>query len=258
MFGSAGTGAPLAQVPRPISDTTQDATLSAEYAGDSFWGQKWNAMVSYNASVYTDEYAAFIAQNPFGGPPNPGQTCYNTTPGTTAANDCFAFGQMSNPPSNWAGRVLASDGCRSAAEQPLHGHVRLQHDEAGCRLHPDDHQWGSDSVYRNQCEPRFAKDTVRRRPGGSADKPPWRHQYDVVQQCADDPAQPGLEKQGELSVLLARQQHAAADAGRLGRQRQPTDRTKRRGLQHGEWHGAGWLQPAHHDVFLLCQAEFRR
>ena len=40
LFGSAGTWAPLAQVPRPISDTTQDATLSAEYAGDSFRGQE--------------------------------------------------------------------------------------------------------------------------------------------------------------------------------------------------------------------------
>ena len=109
LFGSAGTSAPMAQVPKPISDSTQDATVSAEYAGYSFWGQKWNAMLSYNASIYKDDLLAFDVVNPFGAPPIPGMQCaIAATAGTP--NDCFAFGQMSTPPSNWSGRILATTG----------------------------------------------------------------------------------------------------------------------------------------------------
>ena len=108
LFGSNGTSAPMAQVPKPISDSTQDATVSAEYAGHSFWGQKWNALVSYNASMYNDDLAVFYAQNPFGGPPIRGETCAVASP--TAAPNCFAFGEMSTPPSNWASRILANTG----------------------------------------------------------------------------------------------------------------------------------------------------
>ena len=55
----------------PVDDWTQDATISAEYAGISPWGMNWNGMLRYDVSLYTDAFSSFSAENPFGGPGSP-------------------------------------------------------------------------------------------------------------------------------------------------------------------------------------------
>jgi len=68
---SSSTSTPLAEVPMPVDDWTQDASISAEYAGLSPWGMNWNGMLRYNVSLYTDSFNSFSAENPFGGPDSP-------------------------------------------------------------------------------------------------------------------------------------------------------------------------------------------
>jgi MtrB/PioB family decaheme-associated outer membrane protein len=101
LFGSNGTGAPLAMVPKPISDTTQNAGVSAQYAGQSPWG-KWTSTVKYFASSYKDDYAYFDATNPFGG------NGVTNVAGGCAADACFNTGRMSTPPDNLAQGVTAT------------------------------------------------------------------------------------------------------------------------------------------------------
>ena len=67
---SSSTSTPMAQVPMPIDDWTQDATISAEYFNKTPWGRNWNAMLKYGVSLYTDAFNSFTAENPFGGPGN--------------------------------------------------------------------------------------------------------------------------------------------------------------------------------------------
>src|SRR5450759_3525313 len=52
-------------VAKPIADTTQNFGVNGEYAGTSAWGQKFNAMVGYNGSVYQDDFNNYTVQNPF-------------------------------------------------------------------------------------------------------------------------------------------------------------------------------------------------
>ena len=108
---SSSTSTPLAQVPMPIDDTTQDASITAEYFGTSPWGMKWNGILKYDASIYTDAFSAFDVQNPFGGPGNTsgaGTNCPIAS--TTAGLNCFGQGQMSTTPNNAANTVMAQVG----------------------------------------------------------------------------------------------------------------------------------------------------
>ena len=52
-------------VAKPIADTTQNFGVNGEYSGTSAWGQKFNAMVGYNGSVYQDDFNNYTVQNPF-------------------------------------------------------------------------------------------------------------------------------------------------------------------------------------------------
>ena len=59
-FFSAAT-----QVPRPVSDTTQNYGLNGEYAGTSPWGKKYTFKLGYSGSQYTDDFSSYTAQSPF-------------------------------------------------------------------------------------------------------------------------------------------------------------------------------------------------
>jgi hypothetical protein len=86
-------GGPMAQVPAPVNDTTQNFGANGEYAGLSPWNQKYTFKLAYAGSVYTDHIADYTVQNPF-------------TSGNSFIN------QMSTPPSNNANGisgVLAAD-----------------------------------------------------------------------------------------------------------------------------------------------------
>ena len=53
------------ELPKPVKDTTQDAKASIEYAGDSWWGQKFNVSAVYGASIYRNSYSQYNWQNPW-------------------------------------------------------------------------------------------------------------------------------------------------------------------------------------------------
>ena len=64
LFTSTNTGSRV-DVAKPIADTTQNFGVNGEYSGTSAWGQKFNAMVGYNGSVYQDDFNNYTVQNPF-------------------------------------------------------------------------------------------------------------------------------------------------------------------------------------------------
>ena len=109
---SSGTSTSTAQVPMPVDDVTQDASISAEYSGLSPWGMNWNAMLKYNMSVYTDKFAAFTAENPFGGPGSPVGASVAGCPVATATTNfnCYGMGQMSTTPTNGANAIMGQVG----------------------------------------------------------------------------------------------------------------------------------------------------
>ena len=105
-FGSNGTGAALAMVPRPVADTTQLASVSGQYAGSSPWG-KWTTVAKYFVSSYKDDFAYFDAMSPFGG----GNGGVSNAPGgcaTTQPQNCFGMGRMSMYPDNFAQGVTTT------------------------------------------------------------------------------------------------------------------------------------------------------
>ena len=92
-------------VAKPVDDTTQNFGVTGEYAGTSAWGQKFNAMVGYNGSVYQDNFNNYTVQNPF----CVGLTCAgNGTPTGPLA-------LMSTPPNNQMNGVTGTFG----ADLPL-------------------------------------------------------------------------------------------------------------------------------------------
>jgi MtrB/PioB family decaheme-associated outer membrane protein len=93
-----------ADVPKPIADTTQNFGVNGEYSGTSAWGQKFNAMIGYNGSVYSDDFRSYTAQNPF----------FDAGSGT-GVQSSQALGQMSTAPSNNMNAVSGTFG----ADLPL-------------------------------------------------------------------------------------------------------------------------------------------
>lgn len=92
-------------VAKPIADTTQNFGVNGEYAGTSAWGQKFNAMVGYNGSVYQDDFSNYTVQNPFC---SGGVCAGNGTPTGPLA-------MMSTPPNNQMNGVTGTIG----ADLPL-------------------------------------------------------------------------------------------------------------------------------------------
>jgi hypothetical protein len=107
---SSSTSTPMAQVPMPIDDWTQEATISAEYFDKTPWGGNWNAMLKYGVSLYTDAFSSFTAENPFGGPGNlngAGTLC-PISPSKTVPNpgpNCYGVGEMGTSPDSAAQTV---------------------------------------------------------------------------------------------------------------------------------------------------------
>jgi MtrB/PioB family decaheme-associated outer membrane protein len=94
------------EVAKPVADTTQNFGVNGEYSGTSAWGQKFNAMVGYNGSVYQDDFNNYTVQNPF----CVGLTCAGNGTATTP------LAMMSTPPNNQMNGVTGTLG----ADLPLH------------------------------------------------------------------------------------------------------------------------------------------
>ncbi len=107
---STGTSSPLAQVPMPINDTTDNASIFAEYFGISPWGMKWNGMIKYDMSIYTDAYSQFTAENPFGGPGSFDPAGQANCPGSTTSTNCYGLGSESTYPDNGSNSITAQVG----------------------------------------------------------------------------------------------------------------------------------------------------
>src|SRR5262245_12870314 len=91
-------------VPKPVADTTQNYGVSGEYAGTSFWNQKFNVKVAYSGSTYTDDSNSYTVANPF-------------CPTGAVNTECAFAGAPSSPtalislwPSNQANGVSATTG----------------------------------------------------------------------------------------------------------------------------------------------------
>jgi MtrB/PioB family decaheme-associated outer membrane protein len=89
LFQPTNTGARV-DVAKPIADTTQNFGVNGEYVGTSAWGQKFNAIVGYDGSVYKDDFASYTVQNPF---------CDTGFTGTCAGAS-RPLAMMSTPPDN--------------------------------------------------------------------------------------------------------------------------------------------------------------
>jgi hypothetical protein len=85
---SPGTSGTRVDAPRPVSDTTQNVGASGEYAGTSFWNQKFNFKVAYNGSFYKDDSASYTVENPF---------CSSVGAGAGTGDSCARNGSLSSP-----------------------------------------------------------------------------------------------------------------------------------------------------------------
>ncbi|WP_291560501.1 MtrB/PioB family outer membrane beta-barrel protein [Bradyrhizobium sp.] len=103
LFTATNTGSRV-DVAKPVSDRTQNFGVNGEYIGTSAWGQKFNAMVGYNGSVYTDDFSGYTVQNPFC---DTGFTGACAGAGTTAT---APLAQMSTPPSNQMNGITGTFG----------------------------------------------------------------------------------------------------------------------------------------------------
>jgi MtrB/PioB family decaheme-associated outer membrane protein len=64
-FSTADVGGTTLQVPRPISDTTQNIDANGEYNGIMPWGGKFNIGLGYSTSQYRNDFKSYTVQNPF-------------------------------------------------------------------------------------------------------------------------------------------------------------------------------------------------
>jgi MtrB/PioB family decaheme-associated outer membrane protein len=110
LFYPANQGARV-DVAKPIADTTQNFGVNGEYSGTSAWGQKFNAMVGYNGSVYQDDFNAYTVQNPFCDPVG---GCQFTGTGASKVSSA-PLAMMSTPPSNQMNAIAGTFG----ADLPL-------------------------------------------------------------------------------------------------------------------------------------------
>src|ERR1019366_10616293 len=103
LFTATNTGSRV-DVAKPVADTTQNFGVNGEYSGTSAWGQKFNAMVGYNGSVYQDDFASYTVRNPF---------CDTGFTGVCAAaggTPTAPLAQMSTPPDNQMNGVTSTVG----------------------------------------------------------------------------------------------------------------------------------------------------
>jgi hypothetical protein len=112
VFSSATSGVAV-QAPKPVADTTQNYGASGEYAGTSFWNQKFNIKVAYSGSTYTDDANSYTLENPFCPTGAIGDQCARGNTGSPpAVNNSLSspLAQMSLPPSNQANGVTSTLG----------------------------------------------------------------------------------------------------------------------------------------------------
>jgi MtrB/PioB family decaheme-associated outer membrane protein len=115
-FGPGTSNIGVAQVPKPVNDTTQNYAATGEYVGTSPWNQKFNIKVGYAGSTYTDKWNSYTVDDPFC-PLTVVGVCGPGTPGgtTTGSNNYAPSALVSLWPSNQSNGFNATFG----ADLPL-------------------------------------------------------------------------------------------------------------------------------------------
>jgi MtrB/PioB family decaheme-associated outer membrane protein len=62
---SPGTSGVVAQVPKPVDDTTQNFGVNGEYKGTSPWGKLFTFKLAYGGSIFQEERQSYTVENPF-------------------------------------------------------------------------------------------------------------------------------------------------------------------------------------------------
>ena len=143
---SDSTSTPMAQVAAPVDDTTQDASISAEYFGYSPWGMRWNGILRYDASIYTDRlYGLHRGESLWwaGQPRQQPPTCRGL-PGGVGYHDAeLLWSRARGDAAEQSIQQHHGDGRHRSAlvqEQPVHGNVRIQCHDGECAVHTHDDQ----------------------------------------------------------------------------------------------------------------------
>ena len=85
VFGP-GTSGVVAQVPKPVDDTTQNFGINGEYKGTSPWGKNFTFKLAYGGSVYQEARESYTVQNPFcANGSGPGECARNGSPSSPLA-----------------------------------------------------------------------------------------------------------------------------------------------------------------------------
>ena len=200
---SPGTSGVVSQVPKPVADTTQNFGLSGEYAGTSFWGQKFNLKLAYSGSIFQEDFGSYTVANPFCGTGSgPGECARTASPSSPLAlmsldpeNQAHGFTAMLGADLPWKSRYMGTV-----------SYTMMRQNQAFLPFTI------SPTVYTN------APNTLQGVPTRpSVREPERRDQHAVDQQRLDDPDHPGAQVEAELSLLRRRKQYARAIVRRLGR-----------------------------------------
>ena len=85
-FSRPGTSGVVAQVPKPVDDTTQNFGINGEYQGTSPWGKSFTFKLGYAGSVYQDGLSSYTVENPFCATGSgPGECARNGSPSSPLA-----------------------------------------------------------------------------------------------------------------------------------------------------------------------------
>ncbi len=117
---SAGESGVRVDAPKPVNDTTHNFGLNGEYAGTSFWGQKFNFKLAYNGSVYKDRDDSYTVQNPFCQDSGGLSAC--PAPAVDELSS-YNFARMSLPPDNQANALTATLGAELPSKSRYMGTV---------------------------------------------------------------------------------------------------------------------------------------
>jgi MtrB/PioB family decaheme-associated outer membrane protein len=113
---SPGTSGVVAQVPKPVDDTTQNFGINGEYKGSSPWGQLFTLKVGYAGSLYRDEWNSYTVDNPFCATGSgPGECARGGSPSSPTAlmglwpdNEAHGFSATAGVDLPWQSRYMGT------------------------------------------------------------------------------------------------------------------------------------------------------
>jgi MtrB/PioB family decaheme-associated outer membrane protein len=113
---SPGTSGVVAQVPKPVDDTTQTFGVNGEYKGTSPWGKAFTFKLAYGGSIFQEEREFYTVQNPFCATGSgPGECARNGSPSSPLAlmtlwpdNQAHGFSSTIGADLPWQSRYMGT------------------------------------------------------------------------------------------------------------------------------------------------------